>query len=128
VLVVERWILARLRNRTFFSLGELNAAIAELLEELNTRPFKKLEGCRRSRYVELEQPVLRPLPATAYEFGEWRRAKVHPDYHIEVKRAYYSVPYRLIGQRVDVRPALDARQPPARAPRRRHRAESRTRL
>ena len=103
VLVVERWILARLRQRTFFSLGELNDAIAALLEELNTRPFKKLEGCRRSRFVELEQAALRPLPAQDYEFGEWRRAKVHPDYHIEVKRAYYSVPYRLIGTHVDVR-------------------------
>jgi transposase len=103
VLVVERWILARLRNRTFFSLGELNDAIAELLEDLNTRPFKKLDGCRRSRFVALEESALKPLPARAYEFGEWRRAKVHPDYHIEVKRAYYSVPYRLIGARVDVR-------------------------
>lgn len=103
VLIVERWILARLRNRTFFSLGELNAAIAELLEGLNTRPFKKIEGCRRSRFESLEQAALRPLPAQRYEFGEWRRAKVHPDYHVEVKRAYYSVPYGLIGQRVDVR-------------------------
>jgi transposase len=103
VLVVERWILARLRNRTFFSLGELNAAIAELLEDLNARPFKKIEGCRRSRFVAFEQSALRPLPAQRYAFGEWRKAKVHPDYHVEVKRAYYSVPYRLIGQRVDVR-------------------------
>ena len=103
VLIVERWILARLRNRTFFSLGELNGVIAQLLEELNTRPFKKLEGCRRSRFVELDAPMLKPLPARRYEFGEWRRAKVHPDYHVEVKRAYYSVPYGLIGQRVDVR-------------------------
>jgi transposase len=84
VLVVERWILARLRNRTFFSVGELNAAIAALLEELNHRPFKKLEGSRRSRFVELDRPALRPLPAKRYEYGEWRRAKVHPDYHIEV--------------------------------------------
>lgn len=103
VLVVERWILARLRNRTFFSLGELNAAITQLLEHLNHRPFKKLEGSRRSRFVTLDQPALRPLPAQRYEFAEWRRAKVHPDYHVEVKRAYYSVPYRLIGERVDVR-------------------------
>lgn len=108
VLIVERWILARLRNRTFFSLGELNAAIGECLEDLNTRPFQKLEGCRRSRFDELDAPALRPLPLTAYEFGEWRRAKVHPDYHIEVKRAYYSVPYRLIGQRVEVRLTADA--------------------
>lgn len=103
VQIVERWILARLRNRTFFSLGELNAVIAELLEDLNTRPFKKIEGTRRSRFVELEQAALRPLPAQPYAFGEWRKAKVHPDYHVEVKRAYYSVPYRLIGQKVDVR-------------------------
>jgi len=108
VLVVERWILARLRNRTFFSLGELNAAIAGLLEELNHRAFKKLEGSRRSRFLELDQPALRPLPVQRYEYGEWRRAKVHPDYHIEVKRAYYSVPYRLIGQQVDVRLTANA--------------------
>jgi transposase len=108
VLVVERWILARLRNRTFFSLGELNLAIAELLEQLNNRPFKKLEGCRRSRFVELDQPALRPLPARAYEFGVWKKAKVHPDYHIEVGRAYYSVPYALIGRQVDVRVTAQA--------------------
>lgn len=103
VLIVERWILARLRNRSFFSLGELNVAIRDLLDDLNTRPFKKLEGCRRTRFLELEQAVLRPLPMHRYEYGEWRKARVHPDYHIEVKRAYYSVPYRLIGQQVDVR-------------------------
>jgi transposase len=81
----------------------LNAAIRVLLDDLNTRPFKKLEGCRRSRFLETERAALAPLPASRYEFGEWRRAKVHPDYHIEVKRAYYSVPYRLIGQTVEVR-------------------------
>jgi len=102
-LVVERWILARLRNQDFFSLGELNKTIAELIERLNTRPFKKIEGNRRSRFEELERPTLKALPAKPYEFGEWRKAKVHPDYHIEVARAYYSVPYRLIGERVDVR-------------------------
>lgn len=103
VLVVERWILACLRHRVFFSLGELNAAIRALLQRLNTREFKKLPGCRRSRFEELDRPALRPLPPRAYEFAEWRQAKVHPDYHIEVGRAYYSVPYRLVGQRVDVR-------------------------
>jgi transposase len=103
VLVVERWILARLRHRTFFSLGELNAAVGELLEDLNTRPFKKLAGCRRSRFQELEQAALAPLPAQRYEFAVWKKAKVHPDYHVEVERNYYSVPYRLIGQRLDVR-------------------------
>jgi transposase len=103
VLVVERWILARLRNHTFFSLAELNTTIAELVERLNTRPFKKIDGNRRTRFEQLERPSLRALPARSYEFGEWRKAKVHPDYHIEVARAYYSVPYRLIGERVDVR-------------------------
>ena len=103
VLVVERFILARLRNRTFFSLAELNAAIATLLGALNTRPFKKYDGCRRSRFIERDRPALRALPQRPYTFGEWRRAKVHPDYHVEVKRAYYSVPYRLIGQQLDVR-------------------------
>lgn len=103
VLVVERWILARLRHCTFFSLGELAAAIGELLERLNTRPFKKAAGSRRTRFEELERAALKPLPIRPYEFGEWKKAKVHPDYHIEVARAYYSVPYRLIGERVDVR-------------------------
>ena len=103
VLVVERWILARLRNCTFFSLAELNAAIAALIEDLNTRVFKKMPGCRRSRFLELEHSTLQPLPLRAYEFGKWKKSKVHPDYHIEVARAYYSVPYRLIGQIVDVR-------------------------
>ncbi len=103
VLIVERWILARLRHRRFFSLGELNEAIAELLEELNRKPFQKLEGCRRSRFIERDQPLLSPLPVRPYRFAEWKKARVHPDYHIEVQRAYYSVPYRLIGQQVDVR-------------------------
>lgn len=103
VLICERWILARLRDRTFFSLAALNEAIAALLEELNTRPFKKLEGCRRSRFEQLERDALRALPLRAYEFGEWKKAKVHPDYHIEVERSYYSVPYKLIGAHVEVR-------------------------
>jgi transposase len=103
VLIVERWILARLRNHTFFSLEELNAAIAALLEHFNTRPFKKMAGCRQARFIELDQPALRALPPRAYEFAEWKQAKVHPDYHIEVGRAYYSVPYRLVGEQVDVR-------------------------
>jgi hypothetical protein len=103
VLIVERWIPARLRNRTFFTLADLNAAIATLLERLSTGPFRKIEGMRRSRFKPLERPAMKALPLRAYEFGEWRKAKVHPDYHVEVGRAYYSVPYRFIGERVDVR-------------------------
>jgi hypothetical protein len=102
VLIVERWILARLRNRVFFSLEQLNQAIAGLLENLNARPFKKMAGCRRSRFLELDKPALRPLPLRHYEFAEWKKSKVHPDYHIEVALAYYSVPYRFIGEQVDV--------------------------
>jgi len=103
VQIVERWILARLRHQTFFSLAELNTEIARLLSELNARPFKKMEGSRRSRFEELERAALKPLPAQAYEYAQWKQAKVHPDYHIEVERAYYSVPYRYIGARVEVR-------------------------
>ncbi|MET0986464.1 MAG: IS21 family transposase, partial [Steroidobacteraceae bacterium] len=103
VLIVERRILARLRDRQFFSLTELNVAIDALLTELNEQPFQKLDGSRRSRFIELDRPALKPLPARAYEYGQWKCAKVHPDYHIEVEQAYYSVPYRYIGQRVDVR-------------------------
>jgi transposase len=103
VQIVERWILARLRDRQFFSLTELNAAIDELLIELNDRPFQKLEGSRHSRFVELDQPALKALPSRAYEYAQWKMARVHPDYHIEVEHAYYSVPYKHIGERVDVR-------------------------
>ena len=69
VLIAQRWILACLRNRTFFSLEELNAAIAELLEKLNTRPFQKLEGCRRSAFETIDRPAMRPLPAARWEFA-----------------------------------------------------------
>ena len=103
VQVVERWILARLRHQTFFSLFELNRAIHQLLTELNERPFKKLEGCRRSQFESLDRPALSPLPAQAYEYAEWRRARVHIDYHIEVERHYYSVPHHLVRREVEVR-------------------------
>lgn len=103
VQLVERWILARLRHRTFFSLAELNAEIAELLVLLNSRPLRKLPGCRRSQFEQLDQPALRPLPTTRYIFAEWKRARVHIDYHIEVDHHYYSVPYTLVGQQLDVR-------------------------
>jgi transposase len=103
VLVVERWILARLRKRTFFALAELNAAIRELLEGLNRRPFKKLAGSRRTLFEELDRPALKPLPARAYELATWRLATVNIDYHVEAERHWYSVPHQLAGQRVDVR-------------------------
>ncbi len=103
VLLVERWILARLRHRTFFSLAELNAAIAELLVSLNGRPFKKLAGSRQSLFEDLERPTLRPLPACPYEYAVWKTAKVSIDYHVDVDHHYYSVPHRYVGEQVDVR-------------------------
>src|SRR5579859_7554920 len=103
VLIVERWILARLRHRTFFSLAELNTVIRELLIGLNERPFKKLDGCRRSLFEALDRPAMRPLPPARYEYADWLRAKVNIDYHIEVDRHYYSVPYQLVGEVVEVR-------------------------
>lgn len=103
VQVVERWILAALRDRQFFSLAELNAAIRECLARINTRPFKKREGSRASLFNEIERAALKPLPAKPYTYATWKKAKVHLDYHIEVERAYYSVPYKLIGETVEVR-------------------------
>jgi transposase len=103
VQVVERWILARLRHRTFFSLGELNAAIRELLEDLNARPFQKLPGSRRALFEQLDQPALKALPSVPYEYAEWRHARVGSDYHIRVEQGDYSVPHGLVGERVDVR-------------------------
>lgn len=103
VLLVERWILAALRKRRFFSLADLNLAIAELLERLNQRPFRKLEGTRASRFQKLDRPALRPLPAQPYVFAEWKQARVHIDYHIDIERHYYSVPYALVHRQVDAR-------------------------
>jgi transposase len=103
VQVVERWILARLRHRTFHSLFELNLAIRELLTALNERPFKKLPGSRRSQFEAVDKPALRPLPAQAYEYAEWRKARVSLDYHVEVDKHYYSAPHSLLRQQLDVR-------------------------
>ena len=103
VLIVERWILACLRNRAFFSLSELNTAISELLTRLNLRPFKKLPGCRTDAFRTLDYPAMRPLPVQAYAFAEWKKARGNVDYHIEVAGKLYSVPYALIGKQLDVR-------------------------
>lgn len=106
VLIVERWILARLRHQTFFSLAELNRAIAELLHELNARPFKKLPGNRHARFIAEERAHLQPLPATPYEYATWKKARVHLDYHVEIDKRYYSAPYTLIGKGVEARLTL----------------------
>jgi transposase len=103
VQVVERWILARLRHQQFFSLADLNIAIAHLLEELNTRPFKKLPGNRRSAFEAIDKPALRPLPATIFEPCSWKKARVGIDYHVELEHHYYSVPYQYARKHVELR-------------------------
>lgn len=103
VQIVERWVLAPLRDRTFFSLAELNAAIRERLAVLNERPFQKLPGSRRELFEQVERPAMRPLPVERYSFAEWRKARVAIDYHVEVLRHFYSVPYQLVGKQLDVR-------------------------
>jgi len=103
VLIVQRWILACLRNHRFFSLKELNVAIITLLIKLNDRPFKKLPGSRKSMFEELEKVTLKVLPATAYEYAEWKKATVNIDYHVEFGLHYYSAPHQLARQKIDVR-------------------------
>jgi transposase len=103
VLIVERWILASLRNRKFFSLGELNEAIRELLIILNTRKFKRLEGCRESVFMSYEKAALKPLPEHPWEYAQWKKMTVNLDYHVELEKYYYSVPYVLAHQVVYAR-------------------------
>ncbi len=103
VQVVERWILARLRHHCFFSLSALNHAIADLLEDLNRRPFKKLAGCRRDWFEAIDQPALMPLPAQAFEPAQFKSFRVNIDYHIDVDGHYYSVPHSLVRKTVEAR-------------------------
>ena len=103
VQIVERQIMAPLRNHTFFSLDELRAAVMPRLAKLNGKPFQKLPGCRRSWFEELDLPALRPLPGQRYEYAEWRKATVNIDYHIQADYRLYSVPHSLARKKVDVR-------------------------
>ena len=103
VQIVERWVLARLRNRRFFSLVELNTAIAELLTELNQRAFKKLPGCRSSAFAALDRPALRALPSSRLAIARFKRARVNIDYHVELDGHYYSVPHRMVRCEVELR-------------------------
>lgn len=103
VQIVERQVLAPLRHRLFFSLGELNQAIFAGVQELNHRPFQKLEGTRYQLFVTLDKPALKPLPGQRYEFALWKKARVNIDYHVEVEANYYSAPYQLIHKEVAVR-------------------------
>ena len=103
VLHAERRILARLRDQTFFTLGAINVSIRHCLKELNERPFQKMAGSRLELYNELDQPALRPLPSHRYQLGEWKQAKANIDYHVQADWHYYSVPYQLTQQPIEVR-------------------------
>ena len=100
VLLVYRWILARLRHQRFFSLDELNASIRPLLTELNDRPYQRLPGSRRSVFEALDRPAMRALPEAPYTYSEWRERRVAFDYHVDVEQHYYSVPHALVGHSV----------------------------
>jgi transposase len=100
VLLVCRWVLARLRHQRFFSLEELNAAIKPLLAKLNDRPFQKMPGSRRSVFESLDRPAMRPLPSMPYVYAEWKRVRAAFEYHVDVDHHYYSVPHALVGQEV----------------------------
>lgn len=103
VKIVEQWILARLRNITFFSLTELNNSIRGLLAALNSRPFQKLPGTRQSMFEELDKPALKPLPIQSYTFAEWKKVKPGVDYHIEIKGYYFSVPHQYVKKPLEAR-------------------------
>ena len=105
VQVATRWIVAKLRNRRFFSLSELNAAIRELTTQLNARVTRHLGTSRRALFDEIERPALKPLPVEPYVYAEWKERKVAFDYHVEVEHHYYSVPYTLLRETVWVRVA-----------------------
>lgn len=100
---IQYQILARLRNQVFFSLAELNEAIAILLEKINSQPFQKLPGSRLSQFENIDKPALKPLPNIPYKFAEWKKATPGCDYHVEVDKRFYSVPYALIKKELDVR-------------------------
>lgn len=100
VQIATRFIIAKLRNRTFFSLSDLNAAIAELVTQLNNRVSRHLGASRRALFEDLERPALKPLPAEPYVFATWNECRVGLDYHVEVEKHYYSVPHQLLREKV----------------------------
>lgn len=107
VLVVERWILARLRHQTFFTLAELNQHIRFLLDDLNRRPFKRLPGCRLSQFEALDKPAMRSLPGTRYQYTEFKLVRVNIDYHIEFDKHFYSVPHHLVKHQLEAQASRD---------------------
>jgi transposase len=102
VQIVERWILARLRHHSFFSLAELNQCIAALLEELNQKPFKQLPGNRQQAFEQLDRPALKPLPRQRYRYAEIKPVKVNIDYHVQYRQHHYSVPHQYVGEKLEL--------------------------
>ncbi len=103
VQIAQRWILARLRHHRFFSIDEMNDRIAELLEDLNTRTMRRYRASRRDLFEKLERSALKPLPATRFSYGEWKKARVHIDYHVVFDDHFYSAPYQMVGEEVWIR-------------------------
>jgi transposase len=103
VLIVERYVLARLRNRRFFSLIDLNVSIREIVADLNAKIMRKLGVSRYELFAQIDRPALKPLPTAPYQYAEWKRCRVAPDYHVEIADHYYSVPSRLIREEVEAR-------------------------
>jgi len=103
VQVAQRWLLARLRNQTFFSLSELNERLAELLEDLNGRKMRLYGASRRELFEKLDQPVLKPLPAEPFVYADWKKVTVNIDYHVEVDFHFYSAPHELVREQLEAR-------------------------
>lgn len=103
VQIAQRWIIAVLRHRRFYSEAEANEALRELLARINERPFRKRDGSRASQFAELDKPALKPLPVEPFDLSEWAQARVNIDYHITFDGSLYSVPYNLVHEQVEIR-------------------------
>src|SRR4051794_690764 len=103
VQIFQRWIVAALRQQRFTCVAEVNDTMAALLERLNQRRFRKREGTRASLFAELDRPALQPLPGERYQIAEWKSVRANIDYHVEIDRHYYSVPYQLVGHLLEAR-------------------------
>lgn len=102
VQIIERWILARLRHHTFFSLGELNVCIKALLQEVNNKPFKQLKGTRQQWFESIDKPALLPLPKQVYQYTDIKTVKVNIDYHVQYDDHFYSIPHHLVGENIEL--------------------------
>jgi transposase len=107
VQIAQRWLLARIRDEVFHSLGALNARLRELLVELNDRTMRRYGKSRRALFEEIERAALRPLPTSRFEYADWQRARVNIDYHVQIDGHLYSVPYRLVHEEVEARLTAD---------------------